>query len=577
MVLFGGSSAVARMQQNFLKKKSSWADEHLQQMNLREKIGQLFIAGLSSAQNGEELLATQAGVFKTLNLQQQYVKDLVEKQHIGGIIFLRKQSLAQQIDLTNTLQAASCLPLLVVEDLEWGLAMRIDATIKFPRNLTLGAMQDEQLVYEVGKEIGRECKAIGVHMNLAPVVDINTNPANPVINDRSFGCDKEKVARLGTLFMQGLQDAGILACAKHFPGHGDTAVDSHVALPTIAHAQKRLWAQELYPFTKLIDAGVDALMSAHLQVPTFDAQAISTISYPILTDLLQKKMGFTGLVVTDALNMGALKGRKPGELELQALLAGNDILLMSVDIPKAIDYLVVAVQDGRLSEECIDKKVLKILQAKEYVGLHKKRLVPTKNIEAKVNTAYAQDLKKQLYADAVTLIADERLCESARGQVPWRLNNFNRGECFAEQNVSNHADCIVQIGGKKENVFIKTMVENRHFPLRYIAATLTAEEARQQAAKFKKGDTVVVAIYDMQKLLQKNFGIAPGTVLFVEKLKQRGVKVILVLFGSPYSIKLFSDQRPIIVAYEDDPDAQLAAANVLLGKQMARGQLPVGG
>lgn len=531
-----------------------WAQHVLQHMSLREKIGQLCIVAISFSDDTKEVLASTNKLMKFPYMQRAYVEQLITNYQVGGVIFLRRSTVPQQVQLTNELQKMSKLPLLVMQDLEWGLAMRLDNTIKFPRNLTLGAVRNEELIYLMAKEIGRQCKAIGVHMNLAPVIDINNNPLNPVISDRSFGQDKEKVARLGLLYMHGLQDAGILACAKHFPGHGDTETDSHVAIAQVRHTKKHLQTIELYPFKKLIEQGVAAIMNGHLKVPAYDVQNIATVSPAIVTDLLQKKLGFGGLILTDALNMGALTQFTPEEVAVRAIQAGNDLLVVPLDVPKTIASIEAAVHAGVLSEDEIDTHVLKVLQAKEALQLAEHRLVPAESVQKIITTEYALNLKKRLYQEAITVM---------------------HGKNLAQLQHHHKKIATVQIGGKKQSAFMHTLCAQRMCMPLFCSASMSKKDAESMAKKLQPYDTIVLSVFDMNKFATKNFGISAGTLALLQQLHQHKKKIVVVLFGSPYSVQLFDAHDSLVVAYEDDPDAQEAAAHVVAGTRRAVGQLPV--
>lgn len=354
-----------------------WAEETLEQMSLKEKIGQLFVIGLHNAELGDEqqtntLQANENCKSFTLELAQE----LIEQYKVGGVIFIGYGTLMHGVEGIRQMQSLSEIPLLIVQDFEWGLQMRYTDCMKLPFAMTLGAIQDDELLYRMGQEVGRQCKLMGVHINCAPVVDINNNPRNPVINYRSFGEAKELVARKALQFMLGLQNAGILACAKHFCGHGDVEIDSHLDLPTITHDLQRLEAIELYPFRRLIDAGVDAVMSAHIHVPALDDRLYSsvTLSSNAIQHLLKNRLGFHGLVMTDALNMKAVtRYFSPSEIALQAFLAGNHLLLLSEDVPASIEAIKTALEKEPLFLQELDARVLKILKAKESF-MHTKRI-----------------------------------------------------------------------------------------------------------------------------------------------------------------------------------------------------------
>lgn len=449
----------------------------------------------------------------------------------------------------NRYQSLSKVPLLICQDAEWGLSMRLDETLRFPRNMTLGAIQDEQLIYDMGKEVGRQCKALGIHVNFAPVVDVNNNPANPVINDRSFGEDKERVARLGALFAQGLGDAGVLACAKHFPGHGDTAVDSHHALPIIRHPKSHIEELELYPFIHLINQGIPAIMNAHVVVPALDdtPKLPSSLSYKIVTELLKHKLGFIGLVVSDDLGMRAVTDHfKPGDIEVRALLAGTDIILCPLDVPLAIDLIEKAVRDNVISEQEIDAKVLKVLHAKEWAGSHKNRFVEEKEALSSIVSEKAQGLKKELYEKAVTVVRNQSAFPVTKDTV------------------------VIQIGGTKEQPFTHAFSTAY-----YLSANVGRQEIDQLLEKVGTVEKVVIGVLEMTKFSRENFGLSESTLAVIKELRQKGKQVILALFGNPYSLRNFGEEAAIIVAYEDDPDAQRAAVKVILGSLTAQGRLPV--
>jgi beta-N-acetylhexosaminidase len=346
----------------------SWAHRTLQSMTLDQKIGQLFMVAAIS----DEQMNTQFMHKSAYTMDKNSVEHFIQHYHVGGIIFLGTGTPEKQIERTNHFQRLSTIPLLIGQDLEWGLSMRLQNTMQFPRNGALSTL-DNNLIYELGYEIGTQARSIGVHINFAPVADVNNNPNNPVINTRSFGEKPENVANKCIAYMQGLHAAGVLACAKHFPGHGDTTTDSHYDLPQIPHTRERLNAIELYPFKKLIEAGVPTIMIAHLEMPSLESMPHlpASLSATIINGLLKHELGFTGLVITDALGMeGVSKHHQPGDIELKALMAGNDILLCPVDMPHAHAAIKEAVANKIISESDLDAHVLKILQAKEWAKLH---------------------------------------------------------------------------------------------------------------------------------------------------------------------------------------------------------------
>ena len=344
---------------------NNWAEETLQKLSLKEKVGQLFMVATASDFNQkEEALATRM-FHCPYKMEHEHIEHLIREYGIGGIIFLYKSTVPKQIKLMNHLKNLTKVPLLFGQDCEWGLSMRLYDTEEFPKNIELGKIDNPELTYKIGKEIGRQCREIGLHINFAPVADVNTNPNNIVIGKRSFGSNKELVTKHSVAIMCGMQDSGLLTCAKHFPGHGDTSTDSHLGLPILEHTKERIQNIELYPFKKLVEAGVDAIMTAHIALPQLDPSGISaTLSKKLLN--LKNEIGFNGLMITDGLGMQALtKHFQPGEIELEALLAGNDILLCPLDVPKAVALILQAVKDGKITEEEINQKVRKILKAKQ--------------------------------------------------------------------------------------------------------------------------------------------------------------------------------------------------------------------
>lgn len=372
-----------------------WVESTLQSLTLREKIGQLFIVAAKSAtiQEGSGVNSVESNPYNA-----DAIRQLIVDYGVGGVIFLGKTTTDAVTRSVSSFQELSKVPLLITLDAEWGLGMRLKDAMSFSRNDMLGKMDDD-VVRCVAQEIGRQLALIGVHMNFAPVVDVNNNPNNPIIGTRSFGDEPQLVAQKGIAFMYGLQDAGIIACAKHFPGHGDTAVDSHIDLPLILHDRDRLNNIELYPFVELIKGGVLAIMIAHLEMPALESghHVPTSLSYSVVTNLLKNELNFKGLVITDALEMkGVSNYYEPGYIELQAFLAGNDILLCPLDVPGAIDLIEQAIRDGRVAEQELDMRVRKILLAKAWtLTRHPLSTNPIYNYE-QLHTPEAYVLQQQL-------------------------------------------------------------------------------------------------------------------------------------------------------------------------------------
>src|SRR5690606_21350499 len=370
-----------------------WVEEKYNSMTLEEKVGQLFVVAAYSNRDAAH---------------EAEIENLVKNEAIGGLIFMQDLAV-KQAELTNRYNKVAKIPLLIGMDAEWGLAMRLKEVKRFPWAMTVGAVDDNNLVKQMGNAIGEQAKTLGVNFNFAPVVDVNTNPQNPIIGNRSFGSDVENVAQKGINYMLGMKEKGVLASAKHFPGHGDTSTDSHKTLPTVDHDLTRLKSVELAPFQKLIDAGVPAIMVAHLNVPALDDSGIpSSLSKKTITDLLKNEMHFKGLIVTDALNMdGVAKAYPPGEVDALAFEAGNDILLFSQNVQTAKQLIIEKINSGEISEERLAESVKKILMAKYFVGLNNYKPLDSKDLMLKLNHPAYQMLTGKIYENAATVIKNE--------------------------------------------------------------------------------------------------------------------------------------------------------------------------
>src|SRR5690625_3762767 len=364
-----------------LKEKAAWVDSVYKSLSLEEKIGQLFMVAAYSAGN---------------NMNYNKVKNLAEEGKIGGVIYMQGNAEAQ-IQQTNELQSAYKVPFLIAMDAEWGLGMRLTGVKDYPKQMLLGATDNVEFMERLGFSIGKQLKNIGVHIDFAPVVDVNNNPENPIINFRSFGEDKNLVSRMGIAYMNGLHKAGILAVAKHFPGHGDVSVDSHHDTPVIPKTVEQLNNLEFYPFKQLMAKGLKAILTSHLSIPEIDNRnnRPATVSYPIITEHLKEKLQFKGLIFTDALNMkGITKHYSPGEVDLEAFLAGNDVLLFSENAPRGIQLIKKAYEEGRVSEERLALSVRKILALKYDNDLHNFKAINGTNATQKANEEVDAFLKE---------------------------------------------------------------------------------------------------------------------------------------------------------------------------------------
>lgn len=524
-------------------RKSAWADSLLRSMTLEEKIGQLFMIPAYSNRG---------------TVHRDHLEQIIKKYHPGGVIFFQG-SPYKQARLTNHLQAVSKTPLLVAMDAEWGLGMRLDSTMDFPRNMTLGAVTADSLIYRMGKEIGRQCRRLGVHINFAPVVDINNNPRNPVIHTRSFGENKKRVARKGYRYMQGLMDEKVFAVAKHFPGHGDTDKDSHKALPVVNHTKKRLDTLELFPFKYLIKKGVKGIMVAHLYIPALETQSglPSSLSPSIINDLLYDSLDYKGLVFTDALNMrGVTKNYDPGEAEVRALKAGEDVLLFSKDIAKAVKSIKKAVEKGEITEELIEEKAKKLLYLKNWAGLDQYQPVKINSLKSDLNHDHARLLKRVLVENALTLVKNEK------DLVP-----------FDKLDQKNFAS--VALGAHKNNKFQEVLKRYDSVKCFRLSKEAAPDAIDTLIKHIKPFDPVIISLHNMSLYDVKTFGVTREMVEVVSRLAKE-TELIIVNFGSPYGLKFFTLPEAILQAYEGGKEFQDLAAQALFGGIPVRGKLPVG-
>lgn len=530
------------------KEDSSIIDQQLSQMTLDEKIGQLFWMAAFCNKGEAEI---------------NRVKSLVKNEYVGGVTWFRdtkrKTSPTLQLKYTNQIQNVAKYPVIFSIDGEWGLNMRLDSTVQFPRQLALGAINNQYTIEEFGEEVGRQMKRMGIHVNFAPVIDVNNNPNNPVINDRSFGENKHNVVAKGIAYMQGMHKAGILATAKHFPGHGDTDTDSHLALPVLHHDRYRLETVEMYPFQQLIQNRIGAVMVAHLNVPSLDAtpNRPTTLSKYVVTDLLQGQYGFDGLVITDALNMqGIAKYYGSGRAEVEALKAGNDILLYSQNVKTGINAVKKAVQSGELTEERINKSLRKILAAKRWLGiLQKAQNISTQHVVADLTQQKVKNLNQKLHNEAITLVQNAK-------QLPF-------------SDMSNVSIATVGIDNGRATVFQKSLApyaEMQHFS---ISSTATSAQFAALHQKLKQFNTVLVGLNTKSRYKRKNFGITAAQKAFIQQLNQEG-KLVLSVFGNPYSLENFTNIQTLICGYNTSAEAQKAVAEGIFGAVGFQGTLPVG-
>lgn len=542
IILFLSSTSL--IAQPFAKSTSAaqaWVDSVFNTLNKKQKIAQLMIVRAHSNLGPEHV---------------EKVIKLIKKYHVGGLCFFQGGPV-RQANLTNYYQSISKVPLLISIDGEWGLGMRLDSVINFPRQLMIGAVQDAQLVYTFGKAVGEQCKRLGIQVNFAPDVDVNNNPGNPVINDRSFGEDRYKVALFGTQYMKGMQDVGVLACAKHFPGHGDVAVDSHFDLPVINKSREQLDSLELYPFRELIKAGVGSIMNAHLYIPAIDTtQNLATsISQKNVTGLLKNELGFKGLTFTDALEMkGVTKFFPGGEISLQSMIAGNDMLCLPEDVKGSIQKIRRAIRAGKLTWQDIDARVKKVLLYKYALGLNHVAPIEINNLTNDLN-AKTLVIKTTLAANAITL-----------------LNNSNTGLLPLSNKMKI---AYVGIGINQANDFASLLKSSYNADAFFFSYKDSTDEVNKIINALQKGyDAVVIGVHNYSRRPAGNYGISTSAVDLLGRLQQSPNTVILA-FGNPYAIKNFCNASNLIACYEDDAITQQAAFDVLTGKLVPKGKLPV--
>lgn len=517
---------------NLEQKAEKYADSLYQQLSLDEKIGQLYIVALYNNRGEEEI---------------QKIRNLVEKEKIGGLILMQDNA-EKHIQLLNEFQGKSKVKMMIGIDGEWGLFQRFPAAHKFPWAMTLGAIQDNSLIYEMTSKIAEDCKRMGIYWDFAPVVDVNTNPANPIIGNRSFGSDINNVIAKGLAYAQGLQDNGVLASMKHFPGHGDTDTDSHLDLPVVSHNLERLNAVELAPFKALLDKKIGGVMVAHLYVPALEKQSgiPASVSYEVITNLLKNSYQYNGLIITDALNMNAVAKKFPaGELDLRAFKAGNDIMLFSQDVPNGKALIKAAIEKGEISENRLAESVKKILKTKYLLGLQNLKSINSENINEDLNNASHAELSEKLYSNAITLLKDEK-----------NLLPLSCSETYYYLPL--------------EEAPFQTFVENLNL------GTTVKLISKNEIAQIPENSTVIVGFHKDNSTAYKSYKISQESKDILAELSKKQ-NVILDVFGSPYALKDvdISTISTVLVSYENNDLSLKASAKAILGKTKISGKLPV--
>lgn len=519
--------------------QSRWVDSLYNQMSLEQKLGQLFMVAAYSNKN---------------EAHARSIDSLIINQKIGGVIFFQGGPV-RQARLTNRFQANAKVPLFVGIDAEWGLAMRLDSTYAFPWNMTLGAIQDLALIEEMGERMAKHSKRMGIHFNFAPVVDVNTNPLNPIIGNRSFGEDPENVAQKAIALTKGLQSNGVFATAKHFPGHGDTDKDSHHTLPSINHSLERINKVELYPYKKLFKEGLASVMVAHLSVPAIEERQgyPSSISNKIVTDLLQKKLNFKGLIFTDALNMkGASAFKNPGEIDLEAFLAGNDILLFPENVPVAIEKFKEALANGRLSEKRLEHSVKKILKYKYKAGLSNYTPIDLDNLYNDLNTAADEALHYRLMEASLTVLK-------------------NKNNVLPIKDLDKEKIAYVKLGDDDGADFVETL-------RKYTEVTVVESSHLDDLITQLRGyTTVIVGYHKSNATAWRNHNFTTKELTWLYEIARTN-NVIVSVFAKPYAllpIQSFENIEGLILAYQNSKVGQEVAAQLIFGSNGANGRLPV--
>ncbi|MEJ5055411.1 glycoside hydrolase family 3 protein [Sphingobacterium sp. MYb382] len=528
---------------NFINSKNTWVDSVFNALTPKERIAQLFLVRAHT------------------NLGQAYIDSVgqvIQKEQLGGLVVFQGGPV-RHADMFNKYQQVSKVPLLITFDGEWGLGMRLpDSTTSFPYQMTLGAIQNNELIYDMGRQVAKDFERIGMHFNFAPVVDINNNPKNPVINYRSFGDDKFNVATKAKAYMDGMVDGGIIASLKHFPGHGDTDVDSHHDLPQLNFSKKRLDDLEIFPFRELIKAGAPAIMVAHMNIPSLDPtpNIPSSISRKVVTDLLRNELGFRGLTVTDAMDMKGVKKHFPnGEADVMAIEAGHDLLEISENSARAIDLVEKAIKSGRIKQAELDQRVKRVLAAKYWLGLNYYRPVNLNNLVQDLNSPSAQSLVQRLADASVTVLKSDKA-----------IKTFNKQEPTA----------VVSIGITAPQDFEKGLaVQLQNKTDYFITGQETEDELKELVKEIRKNRQIVLAIHDNRARPRSESDLTDLTKEFIDKLVNK--HTITFMFTNPYAVASLpvNDSGSLVIAYQNDAFMQKAALKVLLGQVKAAGKLSV--
>ncbi len=528
---------------DMLKQQPKWVDSVFKKLSNKQKIAQLFFVAAYS------------------NKSQRFtdsIAKVIKKEKIGGLVFFQGGPGRQAI-LTNQYQKKARVPLLIASDGEWGLGMRLDSTVAYPYQMALGAVQNKELIYKMGLEVAKDFRRIGMHMNLAPDVDVNNNAKNPVINYRSFGENKYNVTEKAGAYLKGMQDGGLLVSIKHYPGHGDTDVDSHYDLPQLKFTKERLDSLEMYPFKELIKQGAAGVMIAHMNIPALDAtpNMPSTLSKPIVTGILKDQQKFEGIIISDAMGMkGVVKYFKDGEADVMGIIAGNDILELSENSKRAVKMVRQAIKDQRLTIERIDESVKKILTAKYWAGLNVKQTVNEENVFEGVNRAESQVLLQQLADASMTLL---------------------RGRDFIQALTPNKRTFMIDVGLPAASKFQNEMSSVYKNSIGFnLDKTATPADIAKVLSQITPDDQVVIAVHDTRTRPGNNMPLNADLKTMITNMASKNAA--FVLFANPYNLAAIpgiENAKALLVAYQKEEFMQKAAASVFKNQLIPTGKLPV--
>lgn len=538
------------------KAEYDWVQDRLNNMTLREKIAQMVISysdGFSLNENSSEY---------------NRIKNLITNQKIGGLIFF-KGNAVQEAELINKFQNISETPLLISQDFERGTGMRLEDGSIFPNNMGLAATRNIDLAFKMGLQLAKECKAIGIHQNYAPVMDVNNNPNNPIINVRSFGEDPMLVSSFGVAVIKGLQEGGIIATAKHFPGHGDTEIDTHNDLPVLNYDKERLNKLELVPFKNAIIADVKSIMTAHISFPAYDKTPFipASLSPRIVNDLLTDELGFKGLKITDALNMaGVTKHFNTKQVALMCVESGIDLILMPQGEQVTIDAITDAVKSGKINESRIEISVRKILDAKKWLGLNEVKTVDVNMVSSIVNSEESKKLSQLIADESITLV------KNINGNIPFGTRSIKRKETCLIISLNN--------GNEKANsdYFLKNFTEkgDKYFSAMssydILGDVKNPEEIINEAKNYIN---VIIPIYAKVKIKTGTVGLPKSQLELINGLIENGIPVCVISFGNPYLLQGFKDADSYICAYGDGESSINAAIKCLFGEINFKGKLPI--